>query len=117
MPIYEYRCRDCGKTSTQFLRSISETKSHHCSHCGSANLVRLISRVTILKPFGEAIDRMPSFETLSDFDENDPKSVAKWMKRMRREMGSDFGSEPSDMSAMLDAGISPADLADDDSDL
>ena len=117
MPIYEYRCHECDKVSTQFLRTVSGTKLSYCSHCGSSNLARLISTVAVIRPFGEAIDRMPSFESLSDFDENDPKSMTKWMKRMRREVGSEFGSEPSDVGAMLDAGISPGDLAGNESDV
>ncbi len=42
MPIYEYRCRDCGHTSEVFLRG----KDHpvgSCPDCGSPDLERLIS--------------------------------------------------------------------------
>ena len=30
---------------------------------------------------------------LGDLDENDPKSVARWMKKMGKEMGEDFGDD------------------------
>jgi len=41
MPIYDYRCRECGRVSEVFLRgSISEVK---CPHCGSGNVEKLVS--------------------------------------------------------------------------
>ncbi len=118
MPIYEYRCRECGKASSQFLRSFSQEKAHTCPHCESGNVVRLISRVAVLKPLlGGSMDWLPSYETMSDVDENDPKSVASWMKRMRQEAGYDgFGSEMADMNSLMDAGVRPEDLDADDSD-
>ena len=112
MPIYEYRCQDCRKESSQFLRSLTDTAAHSCPHCGSASVQRLVSRVAVIKPFMESLDRLPSFETMSDFDENDPKSVIEWTKRMRNEMGTDFGSSTSDLQTMMDAGVTPADLTD-----
>jgi hypothetical protein len=30
---------------------------------------------------------------LSGFDENDPQSVARWMKKMSKEMGEDLGDD------------------------
>ena len=111
LPIYEYRCGDCGKKSSQFLRSMSETKSHICPHCGSGKVQRLVSRVTVLKPFMESLNKLPSFETLSDFDENDPKSVIDWTKRMRKEMGTEFGNALSDAETLMDAGVTPGDFA------
>ncbi len=110
MPIYEYRCKDCGKKSSQFLRSMSETKSHSCPSCGSGKVQRLVSRVVVLKPFMASLDKLPSFETLSDFDENDPKSVIDWTKRMRKEMGTEFGNALSDAETLMDAGVTPGDF-------
>ncbi len=42
MPIYEYRCLDCGKISEVFLRS-RDSESTKCPNCGSRNLERLLS--------------------------------------------------------------------------
>ncbi len=114
MPIYEYRCQDCCRISSQFLRSFSDTRPHSCSHCSSENVERMISKVAVIKPFMEDFDKLSSFETLSDFDENDPKSVMEMTKRIRKEMGVDFGSSSSDLETMMDAGVTPADLAADE---
>ncbi|MCK4387726.1 MAG: zinc ribbon domain-containing protein, partial [Dehalococcoidia bacterium] len=42
MPIYEYKCLDCGKISEIFLRS-SNTETIECPICGSKNLEKLLS--------------------------------------------------------------------------
>jgi putative FmdB family regulatory protein len=41
MPIYEYRCSNCGKTSEILVRTNKEPV--HCLYCGSADLKKLIS--------------------------------------------------------------------------
>jgi putative FmdB family regulatory protein len=42
VPIYEYRCEDCGKRSTSLLPSYS-SPDPMCPHCGKAGLRRLVS--------------------------------------------------------------------------
>jgi putative FmdB family regulatory protein len=42
MPIYEYRCEECGKRSSALLQSFS-TPDPVCTHCGKAGLRRLVS--------------------------------------------------------------------------
>ncbi len=42
MPIYDYKCQDCGKVSEMLLRS-AESNDVKCPNCGSKNLKRLIS--------------------------------------------------------------------------
>ena len=42
MPIYEYRCEECGKRSSSLLTSYS-THDPACPHCGNPALRRLVS--------------------------------------------------------------------------
>lgn len=42
MPIYEYRCEECGKRSTSLLPSYS-SPDPPCPHCGKPALRRLVS--------------------------------------------------------------------------
>jgi putative FmdB family regulatory protein len=42
MPIYEYRCEECGKRSSSLLASFS-TPDPVCPHCGKPALRRLVS--------------------------------------------------------------------------
>jgi len=43
MPVYEYRCQDCGKVSSFFIRSIGAPLEPVCAHCHSQNLRRRMS--------------------------------------------------------------------------
>ena len=43
MPIYEYRCQDCAKLSSFFLRSIKSELMPVCSHCQSKDMERRMS--------------------------------------------------------------------------
>ena len=42
MPIYDFRCRECGKVSEIFLRG-AHGQAARCPDCGNENLERLIS--------------------------------------------------------------------------
>ena len=42
MPIYEYRCEECGKRSSALLSSYSSADPA-CPHCGKHTLRRLVS--------------------------------------------------------------------------
>lgn len=44
MPIYEYRCEACNKTSEILVLKKSEEKTVVCTYCGSKNLTKLISQ-------------------------------------------------------------------------
>lgn len=41
MPLYEYTCADCGKTSEILVKSSSETPA--CPHCGGARMAKEFS--------------------------------------------------------------------------
>ena len=48
MPIYEYRCLECGKISEIFLRSLN-SQNIRCPACGSYKLDKLFSAPYTLK--------------------------------------------------------------------
>jgi putative FmdB family regulatory protein len=91
MPIYEFRCRDCGKKSQFLTLSVKESLEPACRHCGSANLTKLVSRVAVFRSEDSRLESLADPSKLSGLDENDPKSMARWMKKMGREMGEDMG--------------------------
>ncbi|MDI6840604.1 MAG: zinc ribbon domain-containing protein [bacterium] len=43
MPIYEYKCEDCGKVTEFFQQSWKQKEAPVCPDCGSRHLSRLIS--------------------------------------------------------------------------
>jgi putative FmdB family regulatory protein len=91
MPIYEYRCADCGKKSTFITLSVSSALEPKCKSCSSANMKKLVSRVAIFRSEESRLEDLADPSKLAGLDENDPKSVARWMKKMGKEMGEDMG--------------------------
>lgn len=109
MPIYEYGCYDCRKRVNVFFRSFSEveTKEAACPRCGGTNLKRLISKVAVLRSEESRLENLADPSSLSGLDENDPKSIARWMRKMSSEMGEDLGSEFNEVVDRLEAGEDP----------
>jgi putative FmdB family regulatory protein len=112
MPIYEYRCHNCGRRVSVLWRSFSEveTKALKCSRCGSHDLGRLVSRVSVLHSEEHQLETLADPSKFGDLDENDPKSVGRWMRRMGQEMGEDLGDEFTEMVGRLEAGENPEDI-------
>jgi putative FmdB family regulatory protein len=48
MPVYDYRCGDCGKVSEIFQRSL-DSQAIKCPNCGSENLEKLVSASYMIK--------------------------------------------------------------------
>ncbi len=93
MPIYEYRCGDCGKKTTVVTLSVSSDVRPECKHCGGLNLAKMVSRVAVRRSGESRLERLADPSSLAGLDDEDPKSVARWMKSMGREMGEDLGED------------------------
>jgi len=105
MPIYEYRCRKCGKRFSVLTLRISETPSPQCDKCGSRAADRLMSRFATPKSEEARMESLADPSKLEGLDENDPKSVSRWMRKMGKEMGDELGGEDFDeMMDEVDAG-------------
>ena len=104
MPIYEYRCAACRRRTSLFVRSATATINPKCDHCGSRKVTRLPSRFAVHRGGGGDLDDTGG---LDDVDEIDPKSVARWARRMKDEMGEDMGPEFDEMIGRIEAGEDP----------
>jgi len=49
MPIYDFKCQECGKISEFLLSSSSDSRTLDCPGCGSQHLERLISAPSLLR--------------------------------------------------------------------
>lgn len=108
MPIYEYRCNQCRRGFSVFVRSVSAESTAICPRCGASDVRRLISRFAVLRSDDGQADHLDDVASdLGDVDENDPRSVARWARRMSNEMGEDAGPEFSEMVDRLEAGEAP----------
>ncbi len=93
MPIYEFQCRDCGRKMSALVLSRARVAEVKCKRCGSSNLEKLFSRFATVKSEESRLESLADPSSIGDLDENDPKSVARWMKKMGKEMGEDFGDD------------------------
>lgn len=46
MPIFEYKCKDCGHV-TEFLEKTRTAKKHTCQKCNGPNLQKLLSGFSV----------------------------------------------------------------------
>jgi putative FmdB family regulatory protein len=100
MPIYEYQCVDCRKRSTVLVLNLRNPAAPSCRHCSSANVERVLSRFAAPKSEEARLESLADPGNLGSLDENDPQSVARFMKKMGEEMGEDVG----DVDALMEAG-------------
>ncbi len=108
MPIYEYRCNTCKKRVSVLTLRVSEEVNPQCDRCGSKDLSRLMSRFATVKSEEARLDALSDPSSLSGLDENDPKSMARWMRKMGKELGEEFSGEDFDqMVEEMEAGKLP----------
>ena len=101
MPIYEYRCEDCGRISEFLLIKTEEIVVPQCKRCKSKKMSRILSRVRVIRSEETRLESLSDPSKWGDLDEKDPKSMAKWAKRM----GKELGEEVDGMDEMVDEAL------------
>lgn len=93
MPLFDYRCSECGKRFALLLGVVAEPQAEKCPNCGSENVVRLISRFSRLRSEDDIVDSLSDPAKMGDID--DPRQLQSWMKHigdaLGEEAGGDFG--------------------------
>ena len=97
-----------GVQRAELSRGLVEVRSE------IAELVAVWDLDTLLEISGG--DPLDSFDEsmLADVDENDPRSVARFARRMRDEMGDELGPDFDQAIEQMEAGEMPDDLGDGD---
>ena len=93
MPIYEYDCGDCRRRVSLLVLRPSIAPAPTCPRCGSMSLTRLLSRFATVKSEDARLESLADSSSFGDLDENDPGSVARFMKKMGKEFGDDLGED------------------------
>jgi len=112
MPIYEYRCPACGKKSSRIwmrLPSAADESSLACPACGALKLARLMSRFSSPKSEERRLESLADDSSLAGLDENDPRGMARMMRRMSEETGEPLEGEDAEMLDRMEAGEMPPD--------
>jgi putative FmdB family regulatory protein len=100
MPIYEYKCRKCGRLTSVFQRTMgSQSSGGKCKACGSPELERAVSgfayhrsESSILEDYGAEPKRLEDYK--------DPRQIGRWTERKFKEYGVDM---PEEAKEMIDA--------------
>ncbi len=114
MPIYEFRCRSCRRRTSVFTRAIGGDVDAVCSHCGSREMSRLVSRVAVLRSDEDMFSGLDE-SALADVDENDPRAMARMVRRMSQQMGEPLDAEAEAELEKMEAGEMPDDFGEEDS--
>ncbi len=112
MPIYEYRCSSCGRRFSVLWRSFAEVSEENvvCKRCGSDKVNRLVSRVRVIRSEDSRLEDLADPSAWGDIDENDPKSMGRFMRKMMSEVGDEageLGPEFEEVVDRLEAGQDP----------
>ena len=111
MPYYDYVCNSCRKRNRLFFTYDEYgQKQPVCQYCQSTDLKRRIGRVALGKSEDSRMDSMMDESALAGLDEEDPRALGKFMRKMSREMGEDMGEEFNEVVDRLEKGQSPDDI-------
>lgn len=97
MPIYEYICPACNGKFQKLVRGFSDPEGLACPRCGGAEVRRAVSRFATLKSEEDRVEALADPSTLAGLDESDPRSIARWAKRLGKELGEDAGEDWDEM--------------------
>ncbi len=116
MPIYEYECAKCRRRTSVLTTRVSEKVDPVCKHCGSRRLARVMSRFAMPRSEERRMDALADPSNFGDLDENDPKSAARLMRRLGKEMGDELsGPEFDEAVEELESGNLGAEEPEEDS--
>jgi putative FmdB family regulatory protein len=111
MPTYDFICNNCNERFDVFL-SYSEygKKTVTCTHCGSKDVRRRMTKVRVAKSEESRVESMA--DDFSGFEglENDPQAMGQMMRKMGKEMGEEMPPEFDEVVDRLESGQSPEDI-------
>ncbi|HSH02202.1 MAG TPA: zinc ribbon domain-containing protein [Anaerolineae bacterium] len=111
MPVYEFICEDCGKLVRVRLSFAEyDTATPACRYCESLALRRRIGRVAVARSEDSRLAGAAEGELFAGLDEDDPRSLGKFMRKMSNELGEDLGDEFGEVVDRLERGQAPDEI-------
>jgi putative FmdB family regulatory protein len=122
MPIYEFFCAPCHRIFSFRARRVDTVTRPRCPRCAGDTLERRVSTFAVLSadhrareendapPFDDArmagaLERMGG--EIDTLDENNPRALARFMRRFSRESGMEFGETYERALQRLEQGEDP----------
>lgn len=91
MPIYEYKCGDCGAKCQLLIGVVQMETPQECPTCGSLRLTKLVSRFRVGRNEDARVDELADrLDTMAE-----PASPAS-MRQLVREMGKAMDEDVAD---------------------
>ena len=97
MPIYEYFCPQCNGQFQKLVRGFSDPAGLACPRCANTAVRRAVSRVSVVKSEDARFENMADPSMLAGLDESDPRSIARWAKKLGKELGEEAGDDWDEM--------------------
>jgi putative FmdB family regulatory protein len=111
MPGYDYICDACRKQVVIYQRYEDYGRVKvECPECGSKELARKIGRVRFARSEDAHLESMADPSRWGDVDQDDPRSLARFMRKMGSELGEELPPEYDEVVDRLDAGESPEEI-------
>jgi putative FmdB family regulatory protein len=131
MPVYEFYCSYCHTIFNFLSRRVNTDKRPDCPKCGRPELERQVSRFAFSRGLqDDPVNGLPdideerlekAMETLAGemegVDENDPRQMARFMRKLTEATGVNFGSEMEEAIRRLETGEDPEKLEEEMGDL
>ena len=101
MPIFEFKCKECGKRFSSLFGMTAEPDDTRCPSCGSTDADKLVSRFSRYRNEDDRIDEVADqLEMMGEPDS--PAAMRELVKSMGKAMDDDTSDE---MEEMLEADL------------
>ncbi|AJE02716.1 FmdB family zinc ribbon protein [Geobacter pickeringii] len=121
MPVYEFYCRDCHTIFNFLSRRVNTDRHPSCPRCGRPDLERQVSHFAISRGQSEEpAEGVPDLDgeklekammglagEMEGMDENDPRAMARLMRRLQETTGMNLGTGFEEALRRLEAGEDP----------
>ncbi|HTQ11413.1 MAG TPA: FmdB family zinc ribbon protein [Fimbriimonadaceae bacterium] len=96
MPVYEYRCSDCGRKFQALMGVVAVDDDEKCPFCGSSNTAKLVSRFARYRNEDDRIDEIADrMEAMGEPDS--PSQMREIVREMGKAMDEDTSDEMEEM--------------------
>lgn len=96
MPIFEYRCLDCGKKFQLLVGVVAGSDRDPCPHCGSSRAEKLVSRFARYRNEDDRLDELADrMDVMGEPDS--PSQAVELVREMGKAMDEDTSEELVEM--------------------
>lgn len=95
MPLFEYKCKSCGRKFTALVGVVADAIAPACPACCSIDLSKLISKFSAIHSEDDLLESLADPSRYGDLE--DPSAMRKFAKEMGKELGEDLEGDIEEM--------------------